>query len=129
RDHDVRRANGLVRQRFGELLAQVDADLPHRRDHRRVDLLGGSASGRAHVDAPAPPQLEQTLGHLAAPAVVGAHEQNTGIHPRRLVAFTIALCIPSATSCVNSTDTSSKPAASSPVTYSERERAPAMQPT
>ena len=46
-----------------------------------------------------------------------------------LTAFTIAPCIPSATSCVNSTDTSSKPAASSPASYSDFESAPAMQPT
>ena len=46
-----------------------------------------------------------------------------------LTAFTIAPCMPSATSCVNSTLTSSKPAASSPASYSLFESAPAMQPT
>src|SRR5579872_1249671 len=45
-----------------------------------------------------------------------------------LTALTIAPCIPSATSCVNSTLTSSKPASSNPATYSLFESAPAMQP-
>jgi hypothetical protein len=40
-----------------------------------------------------------------------------------LTALTIAPCIPSATSCVNSTETSSKPAASSPLVLALRERA------
>ena len=44
-------------------------------------------------------------------------------------AFTIAPCMPSATSCVNSTKTRSKPAASRPASYSPFESAPAMQPT
>ena len=44
-------------------------------------------------------------------------------------ALTIAPCMPSATSCVNSTLTSSNPAASSPASYSPFESAPAMQPT
>ena len=46
-----------------------------------------------------------------------------------LTALTIAPCMPSATSCVNSTETSSNPAASRPASYSPFERAPAMQPT
>jgi hypothetical protein len=45
-----------------------------------------------------------------------------------LTAFTIAPCIPSATWCVNSTDTCSKPAALSPASYSAFESAPAMHP-
>ena len=44
-------------------------------------------------------------------------------------ALTIAPCMPSATSWVNSTLTCSKPAASSPASYSPFESAPAMQPT
>ena len=46
-----------------------------------------------------------------------------------LTALTMAPCIPSATSCVNSTLTCSNPAASSPASYSPFETAPAMQPT
>ena len=44
-------------------------------------------------------------------------------------ALTIAPCIPSAASYVKSTVTFSKPAASRPASYSDLERAPAMQPT
>ncbi len=43
-------------------------------------------------------------------------------------ALTIAPCIPSATSCVNSTDIWSNPAASSPASYSPLDSAPAMHP-
>ena len=45
-----------------------------------------------------------------------------------LTPLTIAPCIPSATSCVNSTLTSSNPAAFRPSSYSLFESAPAMQP-
>ena len=44
-------------------------------------------------------------------------------------ALTIAPCIPSATWWVNSTETSSNPAASRPASYSPLESAPAMHPT
>ena len=46
-----------------------------------------------------------------------------------LRARTIAPCMPSATACVNSTRTSTSPALSSPLRYSDTDSAPAMQPT
>lgn len=50
-------------------------------------------------------------------------------HAAGLVALTIALWTPSPISFVNVTDTSAKPTARSPATYSETGSAPAMQPT
>jgi hypothetical protein len=46
-----------------------------------------------------------------------------------LVALMIAECIPSATECVGVIETSSKPVERKPVSYSEKDIAPAMQPT
>jgi glycine oxidase len=66
-------------------------------------------------------QVERQLGLLSE------HGRPAGLLAR--TALTMAPCIPSATSWVNSTETSSKPAASSPATYSPCESAPAMQPT
>ena len=52
RHDDVGGAHDLVGERLGELLAHVEADLGHRLDHGRVDLVGRIAACGAHVDPP-----------------------------------------------------------------------------
>ena len=98
-----------------------------RRDPLRVDArdlgpmpwleVGDRDAG--HVDG------NQQQPALAAGWITGSPRASGSLV---FTALTIAPCIPSATSCVNSTDTWSKPAASSPASYSPRESAPAMQP-
>src|SRR5262249_12123568 len=96
---------------------------------------------RSNVDPSVRAQLDESRGHLASAGVVDADEEHlrNQFHRRRsgsvrsgsrvFVALTIAPCIPSATSCVNSTVASSNSAASRPAMYSPLESAPAMQPT
>ena len=79
RDHDVGGAHDLVGERLGELLAHVDAELLHRVDDGRVDLVRRSRAGRADVDPPLRAQLDEAGGHLAAPGVVHADEQHLGL--------------------------------------------------
>src|SRR5262249_61527844 len=98
------------------------------------DLLAGRGSGGANIDPALRTQRQEPGGHLAAAGVVHADEQDLGLilascQRRPFVAFTVAACIPSATWYVSSTLTFSKPAASSPATYSLVDSAPAMQPT
>src|SRR5215211_1114119 len=76
RDHGVRRAHGLIGKRLRELLLEIHSDLGHRRHHVRVEVIGGVASRRAHVDSPAGQLVEQAGRHLAAPRVVDADEED-----------------------------------------------------
>src|SRR5439155_22641892 len=76
RDHHIRGPERLVGDRLRELLAQVDAELRHRRDSGRIDLLSWARAGRADGDAPVRAQLDQAGGHLAAARVVRADEQH-----------------------------------------------------
>ena len=62
RDHDVGGLDELVGERLRELLAHVDAELVHRLDHGRVDLLAGRAARRADVD----PAVERSFTSPAA---------------------------------------------------------------
>jgi hypothetical protein len=66
----------LERELLRAPVAEVDADLLHRLDDDRVDAVGGLGAGRlgAHVWGSVP--LEQRLGHLGAPGVLGADEQH-----------------------------------------------------
>jgi len=68
---------------------------------------------------------------LQQPAPAAARTTGNPLRLGSLVftALTIAPCMRSATRCVKSTLTCSKPAASSPASYSPWESAPAMQPT
>ena len=79
RDHDVGGAHDLVGERLRELLAHVDAELGHRLDDGRVDLVGRGAAGRADVDPALGAELDETGRHLAATGVVDADEQDFGL--------------------------------------------------
>src|SRR5437763_864577 len=79
RDHDVGGLDNLVGERLRELLAHVDADLLHRLERRRVDLVRGGRAGRADVDAALRTKLDQASGHLAAAGIVRAAEQHLGL--------------------------------------------------
>ena len=79
RDHDVRRGDDLVGQRLRELLTHVDAELGHRLDHGRVDLLARGAAGRADMDPPLRAELHQACSHLATAGVVDTDEQDLGL--------------------------------------------------
>jgi hypothetical protein len=85
RDDHVRRLDHLVRQRLGELHREIDADLDHRGDHGRVDLIGRSAARRAHLDAALRVVVEEPRRHLATAGVVDADEEDlrTLLHHER----------------------------------------------
>ena len=78
RDHGIRCADDLVGEWLRELLAHVDAELLHRLDHSGVDALARVAAGGADVDATLRAELHESCGHLAAPCVVHADEENFG---------------------------------------------------
>src|SRR6476659_1249957 len=81
RDHHVRGAHGLVRQRLGELLGHLHAQLVHRLEHRRVDPVGRVAARGANMDAPLRAELHEARGHLATARVVHADEQHLRLLP------------------------------------------------
>jgi len=108
------------------MVRRVEADLSERLEDLWVRRRAGRAARRAGGVPLAHLLPEQALGHHRAPLIPDADEQDV---QGDLTPLTIAPCIPSATECVNSTETSRKPAASSPASYSDFESAPAMQPT
>src|SRR5204863_1577532 len=77
-DDDVRRANGVIGQRFREPVGDVDADFAHRIDRNRVDLIAGLGAGGADGDAATAEPLHETGGHLASAGVVRADEADLG---------------------------------------------------
>ena len=78
RDHGVRGADELVGERLRELLGEVDADLGHRLDRGRVDLLGRIRAGGADVHPTVGELVQQSRRHLAPPRVMDADEQDLG---------------------------------------------------
>src|SRR5262249_8845648 len=109
------------------VVGRIDTDLAKHRHDGRLDRRLRPRAGRPRLMASRRSAPEEVLRHHAAPAVSDADEED--LAQAALRALMIAPCIPSATSCVNSTLTSSKPTSSSPETYSPRASAPAMQPT
>ena len=80
RDDDVGGLDGGVVEplRVGAGGAQVDAELGHRLDDGRVDLVGRGGAGGADDDAVTGVVGEQRGGHLGTAGVVDADEQDFG---------------------------------------------------
>src|SRR4051794_1849754 len=95
-------------------------------DHDRHPQVFGTLAD-AVASAPQHEALADGAQHVAAGA--GAQRDPLAAPSMGLVARTIAPCRPGATSWVKVTEASAKPAAARPARYSERDRAPAMQPT
>ena len=76
RDDDVGGLDDLVGPRLGELVGDVDADLGHRRDRRRVHLVAGLGAARPRDRPVAGEVVEPPERHLRAPGVVHAEEQH-----------------------------------------------------
>ena len=68
----------LVGEHLRLLRRDVDAHLGHRLDGDGIDLVARHRAGGAHVDRPVGQGGEEAGGHLRAPGVVDAHEQDGG---------------------------------------------------
>src|SRR3954453_1404869 len=111
-DHDRAAAGEDERERADRLRSQLSQQIAAHAAGGR----NGVAVSTCHQQQPALATGSMTRKPLSAGRAV-------------LRALTIAPCIPSATSCVNSTVTPPKPVAPRPARYSFFESAPAMQPT
>jgi hypothetical protein len=69
----------VVGERLGELPGRVEAAFFEHGDDRRVELVPRLGAGGAHVDAALGVVVEKHLGGQAAPGVVDAEEQTTGL--------------------------------------------------
>jgi hypothetical protein len=65
----------LERQPLGAPVAEVEADLTHGFDDLGVDAVGGFRAGRLGANILGSVVLEEGLGHLRAPRVLGSDEQ------------------------------------------------------
>ena len=75
-DHDVGGLHDLVGPRLRVFTGDVDTDLGHRRDRRRVDLDAWLGSARPR-DRPVPGEMvEPAESHLRSPRVVDTQEQH-----------------------------------------------------
>ena len=142
RDDDPLDARSAPRRRDDAARPARHGPSPRRlRASNDGDLAFERAQVAQDVDAPTtaptrPTTITPTLD-LSGPSRLSAsllrgrldHGQALGGGLGVSTALTIAPFMPSATSCVNSTLICSKPAASSPASYSAFESAPAMQPT
>ena len=135
-DHGQRHGRRRLAATLGRALGRrrqhrrrLGDDDPVRGRGRRADGAGDQAAGRRR-DRLRPGGGDRMVGVLGAPLAGAAARDRARVDQAAvLTALTIAPCMPSATSCVNSTLTWSKPAASRPASYSPFESAPAMQPT
>ncbi|CDZ91523.1 hypothetical protein RHRU231_840052 [Rhodococcus ruber] len=75
-DDHVRGGDDVVGERFGELGAEIEAELGHGLDHHRVDRRDRRGARGADVDAATGVVIQQGGGHLGAAGVVHTDEQH-----------------------------------------------------
>ena len=78
RDNDIGGLDGLVGERLGKLMKQIDADLGHGPTDAGVDLFGWSGTRGTYVDTSLRGPMEQGRRHLGTAGIVDADEQHLG---------------------------------------------------